>query len=237
MSFYALTNKVRLWLCLLRSIDLACFSIPDDGVSQKQKSLLNRRKVLQVYDDGDLGVYKHDDAKTMADIDQLPQTSTSRGCEKMGETLMWDSFTEFDTNEKKTADNINFGSFQASRWLDRFSGAIEGAVGNLGNYLGRMHYAINGGGNNMYDYKTQNGGGLYAGSQISEGIYVSARDVGNFAAGRAAAITGQSKRDFMLTAGGFNLSENSKLGIAFRTSHWQDAARKSRYPAFGDALG
>lgn len=137
----------------------------------------------------------------------------------------------------KAAGKIDFGSFQASGWLDGFSNAIEGAADNLGNYLGRMHYALNGGGNDIYDYKTQNGGGLYAGSQISEGIYVSARDVGNFAAGRAAAITGQSKMDFMLTAGGFNLSGNSKLGIAFRTSHWQDAARKWGYPTFGEAGG
>ncbi|MBE9599490.1 RHS repeat-associated core domain-containing protein [Pedobacter sp. MC2016-24] len=192
--------------------------------------------VLAVYNDGDLGVYKHEDAKTTADIDQLPQTSTSRGGEKMGETLMWDSFTEFD-GSGKAAGKIDFGSSQATGWLDRFSKAIEGAADNLGNYLGRMHYAINGGGNDIYDYKTQNGGGLYAGSQISEGIYVSARDVGNFAAGRAAAITGQSKMDFMLTAGGFNLSGNSKLGIVFRSSHWQNEARKRGAPAFGEDPG
>lgn len=68
----------------------------------------------------------------------------------------------------------------------------------------------------IYDYKTKNGGGLYAGSQIAEGVYVSARDVGNFAAGRAAAITGQDKMDFMLNAGGFNLSGNSKIGLILK---------------------
>lgn len=55
---------------------------------------------------------------------------------------------------------------------------------------------------------------------------MSARDVADFAAGRAAAMTGQDKMDFMLTAGGFNLSENSKWGIVFRTSHWQNEAKK-----------
>ncbi|SDM81308.1 RHS repeat-associated core domain-containing protein [Pedobacter steynii] len=192
--------------------------------------------VLAVYNDGDLGVYKHDDAKTKKDIEEKPKASTSRGGKKMGETLMWNSFTEFDGSEDP-AGKIDFGSFQARGWLDRFNNSIEGATDNLGNYLGRMHYAINGGGNDPYDYKTQNGGGMYAGSQISEGVYVSARDVGNFAAGRAAAITGQSKLDFMLTAGGFNLSGNSKFGIVFRTTYWQNEARKIGAPAFGEHPG
>ncbi|MGQ7855564.1 hypothetical protein ACUN24_15135 [Pedobacter sp. WC2501] len=154
----------------------------------------------------------------------------------MGVTLMWNSFTEFDGNGNP-AGKINFGSFQASGWLDRFNKSINDATDNLGDFLANKHYAINAGGNDLYDYKTQNGNGLYAGSQISEGVYVSARDVGNFAAGRATAMTGQSKMDFMLTAGGFNLSGNSKLGIVFRTSHWQNEARKSGYPAFGEARG
>ena len=78
---------------------------------------------------------------------------------------------------------------------------------------------------------------MYAGSQISDGIYVSARDVGNFAAGRAAALTGQSKMDSMLTAGGFNVSGNSKLVIALRTSYWQVEAQKFGYPRYGEATG
>jgi len=191
--------------------------------------------VLAVYDDGDLGIYKHANAKTKEDIEQIPRVSTSRGGTRMGETLMWYSFTDFD-GSGNPAGKINFGSFQARGWLDRFSNSIEGAKDNLGDYLARMHYAINGGGNDIYDYKTQNGGGLYAGSHISEGVYVSARDVGDFAAGRAAAMTEQDKMDFMLTAGGFNLSENSKWGIVFRTSHWQNEAKKIGFPAFGEAI-
>ncbi|MBL3547243.1 hypothetical protein [Chryseobacterium sp. KMC2] len=78
-----------------------------------------------------------------------------------------------------------------------------------GGFFARMSYAWNGGNGNKYDYKTQNGNGLYAGSQIAEGVYVSARDVGNFAVGRASSITGQPKMDFMLNAGGFNLTHSN----------------------------
>jgi hypothetical protein len=76
---------------------------------------------------------------------------------------------------------------------------------------------------------------MYRGSQISPGVYVSARDVGNYAAGAAARITHQDKMDFMLTAGGFQLSGNSKMGIFFRTEHWKNEALKVGYPAYGEA--
>ena len=53
--------------------------------------------------------------------------------------------------------------------------------------------------------------------------------------GRAASLTGQDKMDFMLNAGGFNLSGNSKMGLIFKSSHWKNEARKSGYPAYGEA--
>jgi hypothetical protein len=58
--------------------------------------------------------------------------------------------------------------------------------------------------------------------------------VGNFAAGRAAAITAQSKMDFMLNAGGFNLSGNSKMGLIFRNSYWKNQAQKAGFPTYGE---
>ncbi|RBL91427.1 hypothetical protein DF182_02055 [Chitinophaga flava] len=60
-------------------------------------------KVLAVYNDGDLGVYKHDDVRTGSDIDAKRErtNSTSGGGKKMGETEYWDEFVEPNTNEIK----------------------------------------------------------------------------------------------------------------------------------------
>lgn len=76
---------------------------------------------------------------------------------------------------------------------------------------------------------------MYRGSQISPGVYVSARDAGNFLAGAAARITGQSKINFMLNAGGFQLSKNSKAGLVFRNEYWKNKAFEAGWPAYGEA--
>lgn len=57
--------------------------------------------VIAVYEDGDLGVYKHDDAKTKSDIDNKREGSntTGGGGEKMGETVHELSFADFDNYE------------------------------------------------------------------------------------------------------------------------------------------
>lgn len=192
--------------------------------------------VVKVVEDGDLGVYRHNGntQETKQELNQkYSKDNTSDGGERMGRTLVWNSFTQFD-GDKTPAGKINFGSFQARDWLNNFSDAVSKDTEANGGFIARMNYAWNGGGGDKYDYKTQNGGGLYAGSQIADGVYVSARDVGNFAAGRAAAITGQDKMDFMLNAGGFNISGNSKLGLIFNNSHWKSEAQKKGFPAYGE---
>ncbi|WP_131368541.1 hypothetical protein [Chryseobacterium soli] len=192
--------------------------------------------VVKVIEDGDLGVYRHNSnaKETQQELNQkYSKDNTSGGGEKMGRTLVWNSFTQFD-GDKTPAGKINFGSFQARDWLNNFSNDVSNDTEANGGFVARMNYAWNGGGGDKYDYKTQNGGGLYAGSQIADGVYVSARDVGNFAAGRAAAITGQNKMDFMLNAGGFNISGNSKMGLIFNNSHWKSKAQERGFPAYGE---
>ncbi|UZT99332.1 hypothetical protein ODZ84_07105 [Chryseobacterium fluminis] len=192
--------------------------------------------VVAVYNDGDLGVYRHDgNAKeTKQELNQnYSKENTSGGGERMGRTLVWDSFNNGKGNP---TGKIDFGSYAARDWLNNFSDAISRDTEANGGFVARMNYAWNGGNGDKYDYKTQNGGGLYSGSQIAEGVYVSARDVGNFAAGRAAFLTGQSKMDFMLNAGGFNLSGNSKMGLIFNNSHWKREAQKAGFPAYGEAF-
>jgi len=214
-------------------------NIDPTGMSTESTHTDKFGNVVAVKNDGDLGVYRHkgNSQETKQELKKnYSKENTSGGGERMGSTLAWNSFTEFDRGGKE-AGKINFGSYQARNWLNKFSNDLQRQNElNFGaTSVTRMNYAVNAGGGDIYDYKTQNAGGLYAGSQISEGVYVSARDVGNFAAGMAASLTGQSKLDFMLNAGGFNLSGNSKTALLFNNSYWKSEAQKAGFPAYGEA--
>src|SRR5690606_11405892 len=167
--------------------------------------------VIAVYNDGDLGVYRHEEAKTKADIDKsYSSDNTSAGGEKMGVTLAWWSFA--DPSDGENAGNglgsINFGSYAARDWLNSTepSGLID-YMTNAG--TGR---------DEVYDYKSQ---GLsadatpdeirnhqYRGSQISEGVYASARDVGNIFAGMYGSLFGTHKGPVLKAMGAFNANNN-----------------------------
>lgn len=65
--------------------------------------------VLAIYADGDNGVYKHKNATTNAEVDNLYQNSisTSGGGEKMGETWTPFGFADFGDYEKNGVNNKN----------------------------------------------------------------------------------------------------------------------------------
>lgn len=102
------------------------------------------------------------------------------------------------------------GSFRAKEWIDTFEGNQKALVGiqPLGTVRKGM-YAINARNGQVFDPKSYLSGGVGGGSQISEGVYVSNRDLGNFAAGAFARINGYDKTEYMTQTGAFQLSGNN----------------------------
>ncbi|MES2458840.1 MAG: RHS repeat-associated core domain-containing protein [Bacteroidota bacterium] len=66
--------------------------------------------VLAIYNDGDLGVYKHKNAENKKSIDDSRKKTakTSGGGEKMGETEFWDEFMTID-KDRHAEGKIHFG--------------------------------------------------------------------------------------------------------------------------------
>ena len=76
--------------------------------------------VIAVFNDGDLGVYRHDtDANGVEQLlaSDYSTTNTSVGGERMGETYEWDSFV--NPESKEPIGQIDFGSFVASQKVFR----------------------------------------------------------------------------------------------------------------------
>jgi RHS repeat-associated protein len=167
--------------------------------------------VVAVYNDGDLGVYQHEGQVNKNDIDaKYSADNKSAGGTKMGETLTWSSFADpkDGNNAGKGLGKINFGSFEARDWLNSVepSGLID-YVTNAGT-----------GADQKYDYKSQglsptaSGSEIeqyrYRGSQISPGVYASARDVGNIFAGMYGSLFGTHKDPMLKAMGAFNANRN-----------------------------
>jgi hypothetical protein len=85
--------------------------IDPDGRSTNSTHTDSSGNILAVYNDGDFGVYKHNDATTKAavDKDRNDSKTTSGGGEKMGETEYWDEFVSPETGKTMTNTRINFG--------------------------------------------------------------------------------------------------------------------------------
>ena len=141
--------------------------------------------VVDVFNDGDLGVYKHDNDEkgTEQELADHSSSNTSAGGEKMGETEYWD---EFGTEGKIKGDaRIYFGT-SWDFYIDRMNAEA--------NKLGLSAVAFMSLPGGKYDIKTQ---GLYAtkGSHVGRmlrGKYAMARSAGNYLAGMNGA-TGEIK--------------------------------------------
>ena len=167
--------------------------------------------VVAVYNDGDLGVYKHDGNKAQATKSvevNYSSTNTSAGGKKMGESLTPLGFADFDAYGKdgtvKAAEGakIDFNSTWAT---DKVS-EILGANPTL------AEYAIKARGGHDWDIKSDTpNGNIYYGSNLF-GSYASARDAGNFAAGAVAQMSIMPNGFSDYGFGTYNLSGNSVWG-------------------------
>ena len=122
----------------------------------------------------------------------------------------------------------DFNSTAGQDWINKNEEIITALADPMrfGKTKARLFYATHGGNGDIFDYKSKAAGGVYSGSQISPGIYASARDVGNYFAGSVARITGQSKLDFLTTAGAFNLHGNDKLDLVLNLTTYKAEATK-----------
>ncbi len=158
--------------------------------------------VIAVYDDGNIGVYKHagkgDEAAKNVEKNYSAD-NTSAGGEKVGESLHSLSFADQslynETGEVQAADiKIDFGSTELT---DKVQGILD-ADPSLKEYAGKA------GTNGVWDLKsnTTNGSLLY-------GKYASPRDAGNFAAGAVAQMSGIAPIA-QFGFGAYNMTGNSR---------------------------
>ncbi|MFN6387803.1 MAG: RHS repeat-associated core domain-containing protein [Bacteroidota bacterium] len=169
--------------------------------------------VLKVYEDGNFGVYKHDEAKIPSDIEKkYSKKNSSAGGEKMGETWTELGFTDFGDYEKNGADRngsvkvangakIYFGSTWAESKVSQILGANPDPV----------TYAIMARSGADWDLKKHTPTGNDSYGSLLFGKYVSARDAGNMAAGAVAQLSILPNAIFDYGYGAYNQSGNNLL--------------------------
>ena len=162
--------------------------------------------VIAVFNDGDLGVYRHDTDKEGVQIKlekEYSPDNTSANGKKMGETYEWDSFVE--PISKEPLGQIDFNSFKASQKV--FS-SLRTLTKLQPNSIKLLMYAFNANNTEGFDIKTKN---PYFGSQFGNNKYISMRDAGNILAGILARSSGLSANITYTVFGAFQLSGNNRL--------------------------
>ena len=163
--------------------------------------------VVEVFNDGDLGVYKHDNDKegTQEELaENYSSSDTSGGGTRMGETEYWDEFKM--SNDPYEVARIYFGT-SWDFYIERLN--------NEANGLGLARTAVMSVRGGKFDIKRR---GVYVpdGSftgRMLKGKYVTARSAGNFLAGMNGAtgkIEGKyiSLELYMRMAGALHSLEN-----------------------------
>lgn len=164
--------------------------------------------VLAVYNDGDLGVYQHDDATTKEEVDKKREATgtTSGGGENMGRTAFWDEFAAHDNKTGNVIRNsdgsikvLNNSRIHFGIQINTLVNSIY-TVGNLStNGVGLARLAYQSSPGQQLDIKR---GPLNASDgYMLNGVYVTGRSAGNYLAGRNANFAGQSWNRTIKAAG------------------------------------
>lgn len=189
--------------------------------------------VVAVYNDGDLGVYKHDGNKAQATKSveaNYSSTNTSAGGKRMGDSLTPLGFADFNAYGKdgtvKAAQGakIDFNSTWATDKVSEILGANPTLAG----------YALKARGGHEWDIKSDTpNGNIYYGSNLF-GSYASARDAGNFAAGAVAQMSLMPNGFSDYGFGTYNASGNSVWGSIKSVA--SDLMTYGTNPALGASL-
>jgi len=201
------------WQSPYTSMDNNPISLVDPkGLSSESTHTDSEGNVIAVYNDGDNGIYKHDN---LDDWDGNSLLSKDDAI-KMGESLSLYSFTDFSdfTSYKLPhSGKIDYSSDWAGVNVKK---AFEQA-----NLYGIGHYMKNAGTNGVYNIKkeaakefgTVSYGSMLYISNSGEPVYASARDAGNFVAGMMADQSYFPTSIIMRGFGAYNESGNSYLGL------------------------
>ena len=163
--------------------------------------------IVAVYNDGDLGVYRHngDREYTKNDLDKLYSKSTSAGGTKMGESVQIFSFAT-NAGDADTSIRIDFNSMELTYAVQ----SIIDAKPSLTEYMKNAQSK------GIWDLKEQekykNRGSLLFGK------YASPRDAGNFAAGYFSASRGVFSPVIDFGYGFYNISGNDKTRTCINAS-------------------
>lgn len=176
--------------------------------------------VLAVYDDGDLGVYKHDISKEdyKAENDIIPGGGNSlrpKDGEKVGETEYWDEFRAHDNKTGEVLPNVQAGAKIV------FGESWDGIISLLNGQAQGMdlkEIANNSRSNQLFDIKTNNAYAPFGpgtGKSL-DGKYATARSAGNYLAG----LNAQGGTYF---GAGISQTTFMKMAGALHTGNWSNA--------------
>lgn len=178
--------------------------------------------VVAVYDDGDLGVYKHNDLSGWDGVSTL--SNSGEGVSRMGETEYWDEFVNPTTNQAQ--GNIISDSRPEASW-DHIIEFMHNEAMGMDLSLVAAKSRLGG----RYDIKNDSDWAPYGvmTGRLLNGKFATARSAGNFLAGyNGSQGTFQGQK--------ISMSTYLKLAGALQTGNWSKASAAS-IVLFGKSFG